>query len=142
MITHEAHTEQRFLSDGNEDTLIQWLSRLGASLRPVCKESIRARAQSLPPENKKPSRNWVHFLKKRHPEITLTSPTGLDPKRAKAFNKPVVNRFFDELTRLIELHKLQVPPENIYNMDEKGCQRSGGKKAVDVKGGGREAKGE
>ncbi|KAJ7847894.1 hypothetical protein B0H14DRAFT_2356942, partial [Mycena olivaceomarginata] len=50
-----------------------------------------------------------------------------DPKRAKAFNQPVVDRFFDTLAELVEKHK--IPSENIYNMDEKGVQRGGGKKA-------------
>jgi hypothetical protein len=43
-----------------------------------------------------------------------------------AFNRPVVNRYFDELKELVESHG--IPIENIYNMDEKGCQRGGGKK--------------
>ena len=37
------------------------------------------------------------------------------------------NRFFNELTKLVE--EFDVPAENIYNMDEKGCQRGGGKKS-------------
>jgi hypothetical protein len=53
------------------------------------------------------------------------SASGLDPKRAKAFNRPVVNRYFDGLNQLVESHN--IPIENIYNMDEKGCQRGGGK---------------
>ena len=57
----------------------------------------------------------------------LSSASGLDPKHAKAFNRPVVNRYFDELTELVE--SLDIPIENIYNMDEKECQRGGGKKS-------------
>ena len=57
----------------------------------------------------------------------LSSASGLDPKRAKAFNHPVVNRYFDELNKLVESHGILI--ENIYNMDEKGCQRGGGKKS-------------
>jgi hypothetical protein len=57
----------------------------------------------------------------------LSSASGLDPKCAKAFNCPVVNQYFDELTELVE--SLGIPIENIYNMDEKGCQRGGGKKS-------------
>ena len=56
----------------------------------------------------------------------LSSASGLDPKRAKAFNRPVVNRYFDELKELVESHG--IPIKNIYNMNEKGCQRGGGKK--------------
>ena len=67
----------------------------------------------------------------RNPSVVLTKPSGLDPKRAKAFNRPVVERYLDELLRLVEKHG--IPIENIYNMDEKGCQRGGGKKGTSRK---------
>lgn len=51
----------------------------------------------------------------------------LDPKRASAFNRPVVERHTDLLDGIIKKH--DIPPENIYNMDEKGCQRGGGRKS-------------
>ena len=123
----EAHTEQQFLSPAQESTLVRWLRYLGRSARPVCKQGIRARAQQLHPDNKMPSRNWVQLFLDRHPKIVLSSATGLDPKRARAFNEPVVNRFFNELTKLVE--EFDIPAENIYNMDEKGCGRGGGKKS-------------
>ncbi|KAJ7787300.1 hypothetical protein B0H14DRAFT_2399676, partial [Mycena olivaceomarginata] len=45
---------------------------------------------------------------------------GLDPKRAKAFNGPVVGRFFDKLTKTINEH--EIPIENVYNMDERSWE--------------------
>lgn len=123
---HEAHTAQQFLSPTLEQLLVKWIIHLGSTGRPLCKRTIKARAQHLHPENKKPSRNWIYLFLKRHPNIVLSTPCGLDPKRAKAFNCPVINRYFDELTSLIE--SMGIPIENIYNMDEKGCQRGGGKK--------------
>ncbi|KAI0250716.1 hypothetical protein BJV78DRAFT_1319158, partial [Lactifluus subvellereus] len=51
---------------------------------------------------------------------------GLDPKRAQAFNKPTVSKHFDQLLQILQKH--DIPVENIYNMDEKGCQRGGGRK--------------
>lgn len=71
-LRHEAHAEQQFHSEGNEQTLIQWLSYLGASLHPVSKEGIRAHAQSLHPENKKPSHTWVQLFLGCHPEILIS----------------------------------------------------------------------
>ncbi|KAF8598087.1 hypothetical protein BDV93DRAFT_396515, partial [Ceratobasidium sp. AG-I] len=43
-----------------------------------------------------------------------------------AFNKPTVDRHF----KLFEsvMRELEVPPENVYNMDEKGVQLGGGRK--------------
>jgi hypothetical protein len=93
----------------------------------MCKKTIRARAQHLHPLHKKPSRNWVYSFLKRHPSVGFSTSSGLDPKRAKAFNEPVVGRFFDKLAELVEKH--DIPIENVYNMDEKGVQRGGGKKA-------------
>jgi hypothetical protein len=123
----EASTQKQFLSPSLEDVLIKWITHLGSTGRPLCKRTIRTRAQHLHPENKKPSRNWVYSFLQRHTDIVLSTASGLDPKRAKAFNRPVVNRYFDELTELAEA--LGIPIENIYNMDEKECQRGGGKRS-------------
>ncbi len=62
----------------------------------------------------------------RHPSIRLGKPSSLDPKRSKAFNQPVVERYFEMLKRLVD--EKEIPIENVYNMDEKGCQCGGGKK--------------
>jgi hypothetical protein len=124
----EAHVHQQFLSASLEKVLVLWIKHLGSTGFPLCKRAIKTRAQHLHPDNKKPSANWIYTFLKRHPDISLSSSSGLDPKRAKAFNKPVVNRFFDELSKIIEENV--IPPENIYNMDEKGCQRGGGKKSA------------
>jgi hypothetical protein len=125
---HEAHTTQQFLSPTQETVLVKWIVHLGSTGRPLCKRTIRVRAQHLHPETKKPSRNWIYLFLKRHPEIVLFSASGLDPKCAKAFNCPVVNRYFDQLTSLVK--SWGIPIGNIYNMDEKGCQRGGGKRST------------
>ena len=122
---HEAHAAQQFLSPALELLLVKWIIHLGATGRPLCKWTIRLRAQHLHPENKKPGCNWIYLFLKRHPDIVLSAACGLDLKHAKAFNRPVVNCYFDELTNLVK--SFNIPIENIYNMDEKGCQRGGGK---------------
>jgi len=48
----------------------------------------------------------------------------LDPKRAQAFIKPTVHKHFNLLLEIICKYEILV--KNIYNMDEKGCQRGGG----------------
>jgi len=57
----------------------------------------------------------------------LGKPSGLDPKQAQAFNKPTVKNHFKLLEAIIK--KNRIPPENLYNMDEKGVQHGGGHKA-------------
>jgi hypothetical protein len=75
---------------------------------------------------KRPSANWIPKFLARHPEIKLGKPSGLDPQHAQAFNRHVVSHFFELLKKIIEDYG--IPWENIYNMDEKGCQLSGGRK--------------
>ncbi|KAG2084373.1 uncharacterized protein F5147DRAFT_797523, partial [Suillus discolor] len=60
----------------------------------------------------------------RHPSIKLGRPSGLDPKRGQCFNKTTVEDHFKLLREIME--ELGIPWENVYNMDEKGCQRGGG----------------
>ncbi|KAI4520798.1 DDE-domain-containing protein, partial [Schizophyllum commune Loenen D] len=73
-----------------------------------------------------PGKNWLAGFLRRHPEVRLGKARNLDPKRAQAFNRPVVHFHFDLLAKL--LAENNIPLENMYNMDEKGCQRGGGKK--------------
>ncbi|CAK5277525.1 unnamed protein product [Mycena citricolor] len=127
----EAAAERQFLSPSKERVLLQWATYLGSIGVPLSKKAIRKRAAVIRRDGKKPSRNWVGKFLKRNPDLILSTASGLDPKRAQAFNQPVVNRYFDELTALVEKHG--IPMQNIYNMDEKGCQRGGGKKAQRVK---------
>ncbi|KIJ34157.1 hypothetical protein M422DRAFT_118962, partial [Sphaerobolus stellatus SS14] len=73
-----------------------------------------------------PSDNWITKFLSDHPEIRGSKAKGLDPKRAATFNKEAVFDYFDKLKAIIAAH--QIPPENIYNMDEKGIQLGGGRK--------------
>ena len=50
----------------------------------------------------------------------LGCPSGLDPKHAIAFNWPVVEHHGKLLSGIVEAYG--IPVENVYNMDEKGCQ--------------------
>ncbi|CAK5282967.1 unnamed protein product, partial [Mycena citricolor] len=127
----EADTDCQFLSPAKERVLATWIEYLGCIGVPLSKRAIRLRAAQLRSDRKKPSRNWIPLFLARHPEIKLATAHGLDPKRAQAFNKPVVGRYFDKLEELVQ--RYDIPVENIYNMDEKGCQRGGGKKTARVK---------
>ncbi len=120
----EAHTSQQLLAPEAEKALIAWITFLSDTGHPLNKRTIRKKAEALC--GKKPSQSWIHYFLRRHPEITLRKPSGLDPKRAQAFNRPVVGRHFDLLIQVIQ--KFNIPIENVYNMDEKGCQRGGGRK--------------
>ncbi|KAF8578545.1 hypothetical protein K439DRAFT_1648750 [Ramaria rubella] len=78
---------------------------------------------------KKPGQKWVScFLQKHSKELEAGKGKGLDPKRARAFSKPVVTNHFKMLGDVIK--KYDIPPENIYNKDEKGLQLGGGRKNI------------
>ena len=53
----------------------------------------------------------------------MTKGHGLNPQHVQGFNKPVVDHHFEELEKLIVTQG--IPPENIYNEDEKGIQLGG-----------------
>jgi Tc5 transposase DNA-binding domain len=120
----QAHASQQLLSPEAESVLVDWITFLSGTGHPLSKRTIRKKAEALC--GKKPSESWIRYFLGRHLEIKLGKPSGLDPKRAQAFNRPVVNRHFDLLIQIIQ--ESDIPVENIYNMDEKGCQRGGGRK--------------
>jgi hypothetical protein len=119
-----AHGCQQLVSPEQEAVLISWLKHLGVTGHPICKRTIKQQIQYMCKQ--KPGKNWIYCFLERNPDIVLTKPSGLDPKRARAFNRPSVQKYFDQLKHIVETHS--IPSTNIYNMDEKGCQQGGGKK--------------
>lgn len=119
-----AHSSQQMLSPEQELVLCQWVIFYSETANPLNKRAILKKARALC--GKTPSKTWIRSFLLRWPTITLGRPSGLDPKRAQAFNRPVVSHHCELLDALIKKH--QIPVGNIYNMDEKGCQRGGGRK--------------
>jgi hypothetical protein len=76
---------------------------------------------------KKASRKWVERFTARHQELDPKRPRPLDPKQAHAFNPTTIGKFFNLYEQVI--NDYEIPPENIYNTDEKGIQLGRGKKA-------------
>src|ERR1700678_3881562 len=84
----EAHRSQQLLAPKAERVLVDWILFYSDTSHPLSKWTIRKKAQAIC--GKKPSKSWVYFFLARWPEITLGKPSGLDPKRVQAFNRPVV----------------------------------------------------
>ncbi|KAJ3792250.1 hypothetical protein GGU11DRAFT_693748 [Lentinula aff. detonsa] len=73
------------------------------------------------------SNTWIcKFLKKHRGSIKSGRGSGLDPKRAQAFNLTTVQGYFKELDQVLK--KEGVPWELVYNVDEKGVQMGGGRR--------------
>lgn len=63
-------------------------------------------------------KNWVSRFQNRHKDIKVRWTTSLEACRAQALNPTLVREFFELLRDIILQYG--IPPENIYNMDEKG----------------------
>lgn len=61
---------------------------------------------------------WLKGFQTRHPEIVLRSPEPTSVARARGFNRPQVERFYDHLSNLLDSDRFT--PSRIYNMDETG----------------------
>ena len=74
-----------------------------------------------------PGKNWYRRFEKRHEEVRSSKPGNLDPKRAQNFNPTNVAHFYDLLKSVFDTYP-NLPPQHIWNMDEKGLQLGGGRK--------------
>jgi hypothetical protein len=132
----KGQAKRRLLTDAQEQVLCQWILYMGEIGEPMSKQAMRAKVAGLSRillektkrTGKKhlPSRNWVYLFLERNPQLVLRRPTGLDAVRASNFNPTVVSQHFCLLGNFLK--KYNVPPENMYNMDEKGIQLGGGRK--------------
>jgi hypothetical protein len=78
--------------------------------------AVRAKAMAL--TGKDVGKSWLYRFKKRHPELKSSWSSTIDGARAKQINETVVQDFYDIL--IGEIAGSHIPPENIFNMDEKG----------------------
>ena len=105
--------------------MAEWCIHFAASAKPLSYNGIRSLAALISGGEEFPSRRWYEGFLRRHPELKARKPTGLDPKRANNFNKTVVSDYFAKRQWLNEKYN-GIPPEQDWNMDEKGCQFGGG----------------
>ncbi|CDO74679.1 hypothetical protein BN946_scf184671.g2 [Trametes cinnabarina] len=116
-----AHEPQQILTHAQERALVEWLVHLSSIGRPLNKRTVRKKVKRVSGSKRTPSRKWLNRFLARHQELKLGKPSGLDPKRAQAFNEVTVERHFELLRKVMEEH--QIPWDHVYNMDEKGIQR-------------------
>lgn len=75
-----------------------------------------------PFKNSVPGKDWLKGLQKRFPELTTRKPEKLGTARARMLNSTVVERYFAELTTVVNDLKLKDKPHLIWNCDETGKQ--------------------
>ncbi|CAH1975097.1 unnamed protein product [Acanthoscelides obtectus] len=85
-------------------------------------------------KNNAAGHQWYQNFMKRHPELSLRTPEPTSVARASGFNRPQVERFFENLRDVIE--KNNILPEHMYNVDETGIQTSRNRppKVISLKG--------
>ncbi|CAH1985659.1 unnamed protein product [Acanthoscelides obtectus] len=66
--------------------------------------------------SRKAGKDWLRGLRQRHPDITLRAPESTSAARARAFNKPIIDKFYKNLQKAQEKHVF--PPHRIFNVDE------------------------
>jgi hypothetical protein len=69
---------------------------------------------------------WVKHFKACHPELKVKWSSTLEKCWAASLNPTLMNEYYDLLEDTIKSY--DIPPENIYNMDEKGIQLGIGQK--------------
>lgn len=121
----KAAEKSQILMPAEEAVLAEWCSLHGSSGKPVSAPALRGYALAI--SGKMPGKNWHRRFIPRNPSLTFAKSSGLDPKRAKNFNKTVVGDYFEKRKALNDRYN-GIPPEQDWNMDEKGLQMGGGRK--------------
>lgn len=65
---------------------------------------------------------WYQNFMLRHPELKLRQPEPTSIARARGFNRPQVELFFQNLKAALDRYKITL--DNMYNVDETGIQTS------------------
>lgn len=89
----EAHAVQQLLNVKQEEVLVEYILFLGHLSIPLNKRTVLPKVEALC--GKKPAKGWIERFLGRHPRCKLARPSGLDPKRARAFNFTNVNMHFE-----------------------------------------------
>lgn len=121
----EAHQSQQLLSRPQEAVLSDWIEFRALIAKPLDIQDVKFLTYEL--SGRRPGKHWIYRFKKRWPKVSYSKPGGLDPKRAQNFNPSNVAGFYALLKAIYDAHP-NLPPQHIWNMDEKGLQLGGGRK--------------
>ncbi|TFK17589.1 hypothetical protein FA15DRAFT_661337 [Coprinopsis marcescibilis] len=119
----EAHEAQMKLTLAEEAILVDWIKVQGRRGVPVTYELLINHASAI--AGTTVGKSWPHRFMKCHPDILVCNSQALEKCHANNVNKATIDGFYDIIEEVIT--KYNIPPENIYNMDEKGIQLGVGK---------------
>jgi hypothetical protein len=112
----EAREERQLLSREQEKVLVAWIIHWGYRGIPMNAHMIRAKAMIL--AGRSVGVNWIYRFQARNPGVKPVLAKQVAASRAKQINRTIVQDFYDQL--FAELEKHGIPPQNIWNADEKG----------------------
>jgi hypothetical protein len=115
---HEAHVNERLLTEAHEEILARWVKVQGRRGVPMTYASVAQCAAEI--SGQAVGGSWPKRFLKHHPDLRMKKTVGLEKARAKALNPAVVEEFFNMLTDVIQ--EYSILPKNLYNVDEKGIQ--------------------
>jgi len=120
----EGHAHKLLLTAAQEDVLVEWVKVMGRQGIPLNATSITDYVADI--AGRDVGESWVRHFNACHPDLKVKWSATLEKWRATSLNPALVNEFYDLLEDTIK--RYNIPPENIYNMDEKGIQLSIGQK--------------
>ncbi|KAG8978572.1 hypothetical protein FRB93_010964 [Tulasnella sp. JGI-2019a] len=106
----KAHEDQMLISVGFELALKEWIKAIGYRGIPITTPLFLEKISELCGIT--PRVNFIYRFKAHHPDLKV--------KQGKALNRSNIGGFFDLLEGIQAQYN--IPPENIFNMDEKGVQ--------------------
>lgn len=137
-----AHDHQKYCPAVVEEVILDWMILAAEEGHPWDDNKLLLKVEQL--TSKRPSRSWAKLFRQRHADVLkFCGTSGLDPKRAQAFNPTQIGNHFKEYGEVCcAMHTGGInsclPPTqararyqykiwNIYNYDEKGNQLGGGR---------------
>ncbi|XP_033725586.1 uncharacterized protein LOC117315461 [Pecten maximus] len=79
---------------------------------------VTAMKLKSPFRNGVPGNDWLEGFSKRHPDVSLRSPTPLNNVRARMLNLEVTRKYFHSLNQTLISLNLHQKPKAIWNIDE------------------------
>lgn len=67
-------------------------------------------------------KDWLRLFLRRNPDLSTRRAQNLNPARAQKLNRAIVSDYFEKINELMTTLNLKDKPQNVYNMDEKGCR--------------------
>ena len=129
--------KQPVFSKDVEDRLAEKIKGAASMGMGLSRQQIIAKAAQLartmkiktPFKNGIPGKDWVDGFLRRHPDLSLRSPSPLSTVRCRMLNKVVTQKYFDHLSQIIADNQLHDKPHAIWYMDETSvslCHRQAG----------------